>query len=82
MAQNMMEHIAKALGKDPTEVRLLNMAEVHRNMLEPMIEELSNNADFESRKKIIQAFNNVRKVIFSNKNSNLITNRNSVTVIQ
>lgn len=66
MVENVMEHVAKAIGKDRVEVRLLNMLDEHKSMLQPMIEELCRNADYDTRKSAVEAFNNVRKVIHSN----------------
>lgn len=59
MAENLMEHIAKTLGKDPLQVKLANMSEDHKKILQPMIEDLTKNADYEMRKRAVEAFNNV-----------------------
>ncbi|XP_076639451.1 xanthine dehydrogenase/oxidase isoform X2 [Colletes latitarsis] len=57
MIENIMEHIAQTVGKDPLEVRLLNMDPIHKSMLQPMITELCKNADYDTRKKAVEAFN-------------------------
>ncbi|XP_043258855.1 indole-3-acetaldehyde oxidase-like [Colletes gigas] len=57
MIENIMEHIAHAIGKDPLEVRLLNMDPIHKSMLLPMITELCKNADYDTRKNAVEAFN-------------------------
>ncbi|XP_034185073.2 uncharacterized protein LOC117606576 isoform X1 [Osmia lignaria lignaria] len=56
--ENSMEHIAKILGKDPLQVKLANMNEDHKKILQPMIEDLIKNADYEMRKRDVEAFNN------------------------
>ncbi|KOC64413.1 Aldehyde oxidase 2 [Habropoda laboriosa] len=58
MVENIMEHIAKTVGRDPLEVRYANMKEVHKDVLQPMIEELCQNADYEMRKRAVNTFNN------------------------
>ncbi|XP_076397558.1 uncharacterized protein LOC100882814 isoform X3 [Megachile rotundata] len=58
MVENIMENIAKILRKDSLEIKLLNMNEDHKKMLQPMIDELSNNADYEMRKRAVETFNN------------------------
>ncbi|XP_076232212.1 xanthine dehydrogenase/oxidase [Calliopsis andreniformis] len=57
IVENMMEHIGKVVGKDSVEVRLSNMPDVHKKILEPMIEEMCKNADYDARKMNIKAFN-------------------------
>lgn len=55
-----MEHIARVVGKDPVEVRLLNLDSDKKIILQPMIEELSRTADYDARKRAVEVFNNVR----------------------
>lgn len=55
-----MEHIAKTVGKDPLEIRYANMSEDHKKILQPMIEELCQNADYDTRKRSVDIFNAVR----------------------
>lgn len=55
--EHMMEHIARVVGKDPLEVRLLNMNEKDKEQVGPMIENLSSSADFEMRKRAVETFN-------------------------
>lgn len=55
--ENIMEHIAKTVGKDPLEVRYANMSEDHKKILQPMIEELCQNADYDTRKRSVDIFN-------------------------
>nr|XP_031846555.1 xanthine dehydrogenase 1-like isoform X1 [Nomia melanderi]XP_031846556.1 xanthine dehydrogenase 1-like isoform X1 [Nomia melanderi]XP_031846557.1 xanthine dehydrogenase 1-like isoform X1 [Nomia melanderi]XP_031846559.1 xanthine dehydrogenase 1-like isoform X1 [Nomia melanderi]XP_031846560.1 xanthine dehydrogenase 1-like isoform X1 [Nomia melanderi] len=58
MIENIMEHIARVVGKDPVEVRLLNMDPDQKTVLQPMIEELSRSADYDARKRAVETFNN------------------------
>ncbi|CAK9818034.1 Indole-3-acetaldehyde oxidase [Anthophora plagiata] len=58
MVENIMEHIASTVGKDPLKVRYANMKDVHKDALQPMIEELCKNADYEIRKRAVNTFNN------------------------
>ncbi|XP_061934259.1 uncharacterized protein LOC107992596 isoform X2 [Apis cerana] len=55
--ENIMEHIAKTVEKDPLEVRYANMIEDHKKILQPMIEELCQNADYDIRKRAVDIFN-------------------------
>ncbi|XP_054016678.1 uncharacterized protein LOC128897052 isoform X1 [Hylaeus anthracinus] len=57
MTENLMEHIAKMINKDALEVKLQNMDATHKSMLQPMIEELTKNADYQMRKRAVEAFN-------------------------
>ncbi|XP_024942171.1 xanthine dehydrogenase 1 isoform X2 [Cephus cinctus] len=57
MAENMMEHIARAVGKDPVEVRLINMNEKDGTVLKPLIEDLKKSSDFDARKRAVDTFN-------------------------
>lgn len=63
MVESIMENIAKSIGKDPLEVRYINMNEDHKKVLEPMIEELCQNADYDTRKRAVNTFNDVRHSI-------------------
>ncbi|XP_017763664.1 PREDICTED: xanthine dehydrogenase/oxidase-like isoform X2 [Eufriesea mexicana] len=58
MVENIMEHIAKSIGKDPLEVRYMNMTEDHKKVLQSMIKELCQNADYNIRKRAVDTFNN------------------------
>lgn len=60
MAEHIMDHIAKMLGKDPVEVRLSNMNATDRAALEPMVEDLKKSSDYAARKRDIGVFNRVR----------------------
>lgn len=55
--ENIMEHIAMELNKDPIEVRLINMSEDHKNALGPMIDDLKRSADYDTRKRAVDIFN-------------------------
>lgn len=57
MMENIMEHIAKVMKKDPVQVRLVNMNDADRATLETMIKDLSKSADFEMRKQNVEIFN-------------------------
>lgn len=58
MIENIMEHIARVTKKDPIQVRLSNMSNEERNIMEPMINDLSKSADYEMRKRAVETFNN------------------------
>ncbi|XP_015433474.1 PREDICTED: indole-3-acetaldehyde oxidase-like [Dufourea novaeangliae] len=58
MTEYLMEHVSRVVGKDPLEVKLLNMHPDHKSILQPMIEELSKNSDYETRKTAVETFNN------------------------
>ena len=64
MIENIMEHIAKITGKDPLKVRYANMHPEHKESLNPMIDQLLENADYEMRKIAVDSFNNVRMLEF------------------
>lgn len=66
MVENMMEHIATTVGKDPLEIRLLNMDPTHKTMLQPLIDELMKITDYEMRKRAVEVFNNVRRFFHFN----------------
>ncbi|XP_015171182.1 PREDICTED: xanthine dehydrogenase-like [Polistes dominula] len=57
MIENIMEHISMELKKDPIEVRLINMTEEDRKVMESMIEDLKKSSDYDSRKNAIEIFN-------------------------
>ncbi|XP_011061244.1 PREDICTED: xanthine dehydrogenase/oxidase-like isoform X2 [Acromyrmex echinatior] len=58
MIENIMEHIAKVIKKDPLQVRLANMNDEDKAVLESMIKDLSKSADYEIRKRAVETFNN------------------------
>ena len=53
-----MEHIAKAIKKDPIDVRLKNLKKDDSNV-KNMIEDLKVKADYEERKRHVEEFNKV-----------------------
>ena len=57
MIENIMEHIAKVTKKDPLQVRLANMNDEDKAVLESMIKDLSKSADYEIRKRAVETFN-------------------------
>lgn len=57
MIEHIMEHIARVTKKDPTQVRLSNMSDADRAVMETMIGDLSKSADYESRKRAVDMFN-------------------------
>ena len=59
MAESIMEHIARVLGKDPLEIRLLNMNATDKEALVPMIEDIKKSSDYDTRKRAINEFNSV-----------------------
>lgn len=54
-----MERIARVTGKDPLDVKMLNMNPMDKEMLTPMIEELKKTSDYEQRRAHIDKFNKV-----------------------
>ncbi|XP_018360425.1 PREDICTED: xanthine dehydrogenase/oxidase-like [Trachymyrmex cornetzi] len=58
MIENIMEHIAEVTKKDPIEVRLANMNDMDKSVLEPMIKDLSN---LTNCKIFIDNFNNYNR---------------------
>nr|CAD7400539.1 unnamed protein product [Timema poppensis] len=59
--ENVMEHIAKVVNKDPIEVRLKNMPQETKPMAE-MINDIKKSSNYEERKKYIENFNKVAQV--------------------
>ncbi|XP_012058303.1 PREDICTED: xanthine dehydrogenase-like [Atta cephalotes] len=55
--ENIMEHIAKVTKKDPIEVRLANMNDMDKSVLETMIKDLSNLINYNVNKESIDDFN-------------------------
>ncbi|KAG5346431.1 XDH dehydrogenase, partial [Acromyrmex charruanus] len=55
--ENMMEHIAKVTKQDPIEVRLANMNDMDKSVLETMIKDLSNLTNYKVNKESIDDFN-------------------------
>jgi len=58
-----MEHIAKAIKKDPIDVRLKNLKKDDSNV-QNMIEDLKITADFEARKRNVEDFNKVSDTVY------------------
>ncbi|XP_015110494.1 xanthine dehydrogenase [Diachasma alloeum] len=57
MAENMMENIAQALGKDPVEVRLNNMNATDKEPLSRMIADIKQTSDYTARVEAVRMFN-------------------------
>lgn len=57
MIENILEHIAVEVDKDPVEIKLINMSEDHKSALEPMINDLKRSSDYDSRKRAVDIFN-------------------------
>ncbi|XP_063993362.1 uncharacterized protein LOC135171021 [Diachasmimorpha longicaudata] len=57
MTENIMEHIAHALGKNPLEVRLNNIAVQHKDELTKMIADMKATSDYDTRNEAINLFN-------------------------
>lgn len=55
MIENIMEHIAHVVGKDPMEVRMLNMSK--ENPMYQLLPKFRKDVGFDSRKKSIDKFN-------------------------
>lgn len=60
ITENMMEHIAWVLRKDPEQVRLANLRESEKDVLVGIMMDLKNSADYEARREAVVAFNEVR----------------------
>jgi xanthine dehydrogenase molybdopterin-binding subunit B len=56
--ENVMEHIAKVVQKDPIEVRIKNLKQDDSTILK-MIEDLKVSAEYEERKQNVEEFNKV-----------------------
>lgn len=69
MIEQIMEKIARITGKDPLDIKMINMNDVDKASLKPMIEELKKSSDYEKRVKDVDKFNNVRK---NNQLSNIL----------
>ncbi|KAJ8676452.1 hypothetical protein QAD02_012239 [Eretmocerus hayati] len=57
MIEHVMDRIARVTGKDPVAVRLVNMTDSEKNILEPMINEIKKSSDYDSRMKDVGKFN-------------------------
>jgi xanthine dehydrogenase molybdopterin-binding subunit B len=60
--ENVMEHIAKVVQKDPIEVRIRNLKKEDSTILN-MIEDLKVNAEYEERKQNVEEFNKVSGIM-------------------
>lgn len=61
MAENMLEHIAQTLGKDPIEVRLMNMNATDKAQLSQMIVDMKQTSNYGARVEAVDLFNRVCK---------------------
>ncbi|XP_062550716.1 uncharacterized protein LOC134215576 [Armigeres subalbatus] len=59
MIENIMEHIAHVVGKDPLEVRMLNMP--NGNLMRQLLQKFRKEVKFDSRKRAIDKFNNMNR---------------------
>lgn len=75
MCETMMERIARVTGKDPIEVRMINMAPDEKNIAEPMWNDLKKTSDYDKRLKDVNKFNNVIITI-----ATVITKNLSITI--
>lgn len=57
MSENLMEHIARVTKKDPVQVKLANMNDTDKPVLEKMIKDLFKSADYDMRKQAVETFN-------------------------
>ncbi|XP_048511551.1 indole-3-acetaldehyde oxidase-like isoform X3 [Athalia rosae] len=55
--ENIMEHIARVIGRDPTEVRLANMDPADNGIAKELMEDLKSEADYDTRRGAVTAFN-------------------------
>ena len=62
--EHIMEHIAKVVKKDPTEIRLLNMGPDTDDIME-LIQDVTASSEFEQRKNSIESFNTVSSVNYN-----------------
>lgn len=61
MIEQIMERIARITGKDPLDIRMINMNDADKAILTPMIDELKKTSDYEKRVNDVNEFNSVRK---------------------
>ncbi|XP_063225147.1 uncharacterized protein LOC134532557 [Bacillus rossius redtenbacheri] len=59
--ENIMEHIAKTVKKDPIEVRLKNLSDEARPIITEMFEHIKTTSDFETRKSQVEEFNKANR---------------------
>lgn len=59
MSEHMIERIARVTGRDPVEVRLTNMNDDVRKILEPMINEIKKTSEYDKRMRDVNKFNSV-----------------------
>ncbi|XP_008216630.2 xanthine dehydrogenase [Nasonia vitripennis] len=57
MVEQIMEKIARITGKDPLDIRMINMNDADKAILTPMIDELKKSSDYEKRVKDVDKFN-------------------------
>ncbi|XP_046483350.1 xanthine dehydrogenase/oxidase isoform X2 [Neodiprion pinetum] len=57
LAENVMEHIARELGKDPMDIRSVNMNPADNCIMNELIEDLKVTADYNMRRKAVESFN-------------------------
>ncbi|XP_058788859.1 xanthine dehydrogenase/oxidase-like isoform X2 [Phymastichus coffea] len=55
--EHIMERIARVTGKDPLDVKIINMNPADKEALMPMIEELKKTSDYKQRKTAVDKFN-------------------------
>ncbi|KAJ8687934.1 hypothetical protein QAD02_023729 [Eretmocerus hayati] len=55
--ETIMERIARVTGKDPLEVRMLNLNEKDKKVIGPMIEQIKKSSDYEKRANDVAKFN-------------------------
>lgn len=55
--EDMMEHIAAGIGKDPESVKIANFNDVDKPVLMKMMEDLKKSADYDNRKAAVDTFN-------------------------
>lgn len=61
--ENIMEHIAKVVDKDPVSVKLANINPEKNQPIPQMINDLKKSSDFEKRLQNIKSFNKVIKIM-------------------
>ncbi|KAJ8668983.1 hypothetical protein QAD02_000242 [Eretmocerus hayati] len=57
LIEHVMERIARVTGKDPLEVRMINMREDDKKILFPMIDQMKNSSDYAARSNDVAKFN-------------------------